>query len=74
MFLESLQLLSSVGRLSYDMRFKSVKTLSSVLSTWAACSSWKLVQQDYIHKDPVISYYNLQCQSNKRYGPPTSVT
>jgi hypothetical protein len=33
-FLESLQLLSSVGRLSYDMTFKSVKT----------CSSWALWQ------------------------------
>ena len=35
-FLESLQLLSSVGRFSYDMRFKSVKTWSSVLSTWGS--------------------------------------
>ena len=44
-FLESLRLLSlsSVGRLSYVTRFKSVKTWSSALSTWAACSSQVVV-------------------------------
>ena len=32
------------------------------------------LQQDYIHKVPVILRDNLQSDSHKRCGPPTSVT
>jgi hypothetical protein len=32
------------------------------------------LQQDYIHKVPVILHDNLQRESHKTYGTPTSVT
>jgi hypothetical protein len=35
---------------------------------------FKGVYQDYIHKVPIILHDNLQRESHKPYGPPTSVT
>ena len=34
----------------------------------------QLVHQDYIHKMPLVLHDNLQHESHKPYGPPTTVT